>query len=315
MHITNLLVKSVLSSALTLSSLSIFAAASSEHTGHNEHQHHSRHHAMQNMADDYPQHTETADEASYQPPPKLLHQQQALNTPQNSVSSASEHDHRKEHGAQIYSQIILDQKWQHSSEGNGAFKSKNQARVGTDENKIFLKLEADKHKSHPAEYDAKVLYSRNISDFWDVQAGVRYRQENLAGAAIRQQNERFDAVFGLHGLAPYFFETDAYLYIGEDDFVGLKLETERDLLLTQKLIMQPFIELDLTLNDQAANAKKTGLRHATLGLETRYEISKKVMPYLQVGYEYSKGNKQTAWQQASGSDQGWIYALGLKMMF
>ena len=85
-----------------------FAAASSEHTGHNEHQHHSRHHAMQNMADDYPQHTETADEASYQPPPKLLHQQQALNTPQNSVSSASEHDHRKEHGAQIYSQIILD---------------------------------------------------------------------------------------------------------------------------------------------------------------------------------------------------------------
>src|SRR5690606_25783757 len=91
MHITNLLVKSVLSSALTISSLSIFAAASSEHTGHNEHQHHSRHHAMQNMADDYPQHTETADEASYQPPPKLLHQQQALNTPQNSVSSASEH--------------------------------------------------------------------------------------------------------------------------------------------------------------------------------------------------------------------------------
>ena len=83
-----------------------------------------------------------------------------------------------------------------------------------------------------------MLYSRNISDFWDVQAGVRYRQENLAEPATRQQNKRFDAVFGLHGLAPTF-ETDAYLYIGEDDFVGLKLETERDLLLTQKLIMQP----------------------------------------------------------------------------
>src|SRR5690606_42102605 len=79
--------------------------------------------------------------------------------------------------------------------------------------------------------------------------------------------------------------------------------------------LQPFIELDIIFNDQAANAKKSGLSHATLGLETRYEISKKVMPYLQVGYEYSQGNKQTAWQQASGSDQGWIYALGLKMMF
>lgn len=173
MHITNLFVKSVLSSALTLSSLSIFAAASSDHTSHAEHQHHSGHHAMQNMADNHAQHTGTADASSYQPPPKLLHQQQVLSTPQNSVSSASEHDHRKEHGAQIYSQIILDQKWQHSSERNGAFKSKNQARVGTDENKIFLKLEADKHESHQAEYDAKVLYSRNISDFWDVQTGVR----------------------------------------------------------------------------------------------------------------------------------------------
>lgn len=183
MHITNLFVKSVLSSALTLSSLSIFAADSSDHTSHAEHQHHSGHHAMQNMTDDHAQHTETADAASYQPLPKLLHQQQALSTPQNSVSSASEHDHRKEHGAQIYSQIILDQKWQHSSEGNGTFKSKNQARIGTDENKIFLKLEADKHESHQAEYDAKVLYSRNISDFWDVQTGVRYRQENLAEPA------------------------------------------------------------------------------------------------------------------------------------
>lgn len=108
MHITNLFVKSVLSSALTLSSLSIFAAASSDHTSHAEHQHHSGHHAMQNMADNHAQHTGTADASSYQPP-KLSHQQQALSTPQNSVSSASQHDHRKEHGAQIYSQIILDQ--------------------------------------------------------------------------------------------------------------------------------------------------------------------------------------------------------------
>lgn len=144
---------------------------------------------------------------------------------------------------------------------------------------------------------------------------MRYRQENISQHTASLQNERFDAVLGLHGLAPYFFETNAYLYVGEDDFVGFKLETERDLLLTQKLIMQPFIELDIIFNDQAASAKKSGLSHATLGLETRYEISKKVMPYLQVGYEYSKGNKQAVWQQASGSDRVWIYALGLKMMF
>ena len=314
MHITKFFVKSVLGSALTLVSLNIFAADSGEHSGHAEHQHHTEHHASKSTSHPL-QHPQGTDAVSYPQPPKLTQQQHALHEPQNSVSSASQHDHRKEHGAQIYSQIILDQKWQHHSEENGAFKSENQARIGTDENKIFLKLEADKKESHPAEYDAKVLYSRNISDFWDVQTGLRYRQENLAGSVTQQQNERFDAVVGLHGLAPYFFETDAHLYIGEDDFVGLTLETERDLLLTQKLILQPFIELDVILKDRAPNAKKTGLSHAILGLETRYELSKKLMPYLEVGYEYSKGNQQTVWQQSSDSEKGWIYAAGLRMMF
>ncbi|WP_216935805.1 MULTISPECIES: copper resistance protein B [unclassified Acinetobacter] len=311
MHITNLFLKTVLSSALTLASLSIFAADSREHTGHAQHQHHTGQHATQSTSHQG-YNTEIA-VASFDE-----QQQSALTQPVLSdepVNSASSHDHRKEHGAQIYSRVILDQKWQHHSKGNGAFKSENEVRIGTDENKLFLKLQADKYESSQTEYDAKVLYSRNIADFWDVQTGLRYRQENLADPATQQQNERFDVVFGLHGLAPYFFETDAFLYVGENNFVGLTLETERDLLLTQKLIMQPFIELDLILKDQARNAKKTGLRHATLGLKTRYEVSKKFMPYLEVAYEYNKGNQKTAWQQGADSEQSWIYAAGFKMMF
>jgi len=315
MHITNLLVKSVLSSALTLSSLSIFAAASSEHTGHNEHQHHSGYHAMQNMADDHAQHTETADAVSHQPPPKLLHQQQALNTPQNSVSSASEHDHRKEHGAQIYSQIILDQKWQHSSEGNGAFKSKNQARVGTDENKIFLKLEADKHESRQAEYDAKVLYSRMISDFWDMQAGLGYQEHSLEVNQQHTMQERWNAVLGLHGLAPYFFETSAYLEVGQDDYVALNFEAERDLLLTQKLILQPYIEVAAILNDASTYTEKTGLHEAALGLNTRYEITKQVMPYVDIAYRYEQESQWENDQLSSNSEKDWVYGLGVKFRF
>ena len=49
--------------------------------------------------------------------------------------------------------------------------------------------------------------------------------------------------------------------------------------------------------------------------ETRYEINKKIMPYLDIAYEYSKGNEQTSWQDASDSEQGWRYGIGLRMMF
>ncbi|MFV5491897.1 copper resistance protein B [Acinetobacter sp. ASP199] len=226
------------------------------------------------------------------------------------------HDHRKEHGAQIYAVTTMDNQWLVNDDGTGALKSEFETRIGTDENKVFVKVHADKEESHDAHYDAKILYSRMISDFWDAQLGARYRSEKVARADHLKDTEgHVDAVIGLHGMAPYFFETDAYLYLGEDSYASFSLETERDFLITQKLIMQPYLELDLIFNDGSKYAKKTGLSGVTAGIETRYEISKKVLPYINIAYEYSKGNDETSWQRQSDSTQNWIYGTGIKFKF
>ena len=226
------------------------------------------------------------------------------------------HDHRKEHGAQVYSMTTLDNKWLFDEHGTGALKSKLETRIGTDENKIFIKAHINKSESVDAEYDVKALYSRNISDFWDAQAGLRYRYEKTAlEQGHNDTEEQLDAVFGLHGMAQYFFETDAYLYLGQDDYVALSLETERDVLVTQKLILKPYLEMDVVVNDDSKYAQKAGLGHASFGLETRYEINKKVMPYLDIAYEYSKGQDETTWQSASSSEQGWVYGAGFRVKF
>ena len=226
------------------------------------------------------------------------------------------HDHRKEHGAQVYSMTTLDNKWLFDEHGTGALKSKLETRIGTDENKIFIKAHINKSESADAEYDVKALYSRNISDFWDAQSGLRYRYEKTAlEQGHNDTEEQLDAVFGLHGMAQYFFETDAYLYLGQDDYVALSLETERDVLVTQKLILKPYLEMDVVVNDDSKYAQKAGLGHASFGLETRYEINKKVMPYLDIAYEYSKGQDETTWQSASSSEQGWVYGAGLRIKF
>ena len=68
--------------------------------------------------------------------------------------------------------------------------------------------------------------------------------------------ERVDAALGLHGLAQYFFETDAYLYFGQDSRVAFSLETERDLLLTQKLILKPYLDLNVVFSDDSRYAQK-----------------------------------------------------------
>ena len=127
--------------------------------------------------------------------------------------------HLKEHGGQIYQQTTIESKWLRNDNGQGALKSKLETRIGTDENKIFIKVHADKAESQQAEYDAKLLYSRNVADFWDVQAGLRYRNDPNREV---DQNQ-VDAVLGLHGMAPYFFETDAYVYIGQDRQVSFNL--------------------------------------------------------------------------------------------
>ncbi len=47
--------------------------------------------------------------------------------------------------------------------------------------------------------------------------------------------------------------------------------------------------------DESRYASKTGLSSLQAGFQTRYEINKN-MPFVDVGYGYEKGLKQTDWQ-------------------
>ena len=49
---------------------------------------------------------------------------------------------------------------------------------------------------------------------------------------------------GVAGLAPGFIEVEASLYLGDGGRTALRLTTARDLLLTQRLVLQPELELE-----------------------------------------------------------------------
>lgn len=225
------------------------------------------------------------------------------------------YDHRNEHGGQIYTSLVLDQQWRMHTNGDAEFTSKNELRIGTDENKWVAQLEVEKPESQQAEYDARLLYSRMIAEFWDIQAGVGYQKHSIDINNLEKSQEHVNAVFGIQGLAPYFFESSAYLSLGKEDYVALNLETERDFLLTQKWIAQPYIEIETVLNDHSKYAEKSGIREASIGLATRYEISKQFMPYLDIAYRYEQEIEWKNAEQKSHSDKDWIYSVGIKLMF
>ncbi|BBL58667.1 copper resistance protein B [Methylomonas koyamae] len=165
-------------------------------------------------------------------------------------------------------------------EGNGGLhlaKWDVQDWFGNDEHKLWLKTEGDYSADQGifGRADLQVLYSRNVDSFWDFQIGARRAFE---------PERTFDAVIGFQGLAPYFFEVDSALFVTEKGNVLGRLTLSYDLLLSQRLILQPRIELNLAAADLQSRGVKAGVTEFEAGLRLRYEIEREFAPYLGVDY-------------------------------
>ncbi len=159
-----------------------------------------------------------------------------------------------------------------------------QAWIGKDLNKLWLKtdLEFDGDATEEAEFQA--LYSRAIAPYWDVQVGWR--------TDIRPEPNRNWAVIGFQGLAPYWFELEANVFIGDNGRTSARLEAEYEILLTQKLILTPDFEVNAYGKNDAATGTGSGISDLELGLRLRYEIRREFAPY--IGVNWAKKFGQTA---------------------
>ena len=280
---------------------------------------HDQHEINQHQVGAMPVHVDTAPQNGHQDghqshsptieltSPSAMHQE-----PQPEIQSQQVHaKHRQEHGGQIFQSTRLEAQWLDSNHGQGALKTEIESRIGTDENKLLIQAQINQVEAQQADYAAKILYSRNIAAYWDLQAGLRYRNDHKK---ILDQDQ-FDAVFGVQGLAPYFFETEMYSFLGSDDRYSLSLDSERDVLLSQKWILKPYFNADVILSDHSKYALQSGLSQLSVGLEMRFEITKKVMPYIDLSYTYQKGSKETQWQMQTASDKYVNYGAGIRFRF
>ncbi|ANK82080.1 MAG: copper resistance protein CopB [Rhizobiales bacterium NRL2] len=169
-----------------------------------------------------------------------------------------------------------------ATDGKDLLNWEAQGWAGTDTNKAWLKTEGEKLVGGKVE-DAEVqlLYSRMIAPFWDLQVGARYD--------IRPDPSRGFAVFGVQGFAPYFFEVDAAGFVSEDGDVSARIEAEYELLLTQRLILQPSAELNFAVQEVERLGIGRGLSDVELGLRLRYEIVREFAPYVGVSWERKVG--------------------------
>ncbi|GLR25188.1 copper resistance protein B [Limnobacter litoralis] len=154
-----------------------------------------------------------------------------------------------------------------------------QAWIGNQHDKATIKAEGDYSKGHVGEERTEGLWSHAVSTYWDTQLGIRLDNG-------RNRPSREWLAFGVQGLAPYWFDVEATGYIGPEGRTAARVQASYDLLLTQKLILQPRIDANVySKSDPQANIGN-GLTDATLGIRLRYEITRQFAPY--IGLERAK---------------------------
>lgn len=151
-----------------------------------------------------------------------------------------------------------------------------QAGYGGALDRVIIKAEGDVHSSNLTEATTDLLWSHAVATFWNTHLGLRYDSGDGP--------DRSWLAAGIQGLAPYWFEVDATFYVGEEGRTALNLEAEYELLLTQKLILQPRIEADFYGKRDAERSLGAGLSGLAAGLRLRYEIRREFAPY--VGVEW-----------------------------
>ncbi len=135
--------------------------------------------------------------------------------------------------------------------------------------------EADKHGIEQSELD--LYYSRAFSPYWNGTLGIVHD--------AKPEPTRTWLQLGFEGTAPYFVESDIDLLLGEDGDLGVRVQLEKELMLTQRWVLKPELEFNVYAQSDAELDQESGLQSVEFGLRLAYEFNRQFAPYLGAAYE------------------------------
>lgn len=244
------------------------------------------------------------------PPPAALsgprHAADQLFDPSD-MDRAREESRAEMGGFMTYS-VMVDRLEARISDGADGYLWDAEGWYGGDINKLWIKTEGEGAFDERLEQAVvQALWSRAVTPWFDIQAGARYD--------FRPEPERGYLVLGTQGLAPYFFEIDAAAFLSEEGDLTARVEAEYDQLITQRLILQPRVELDLAAQDVEELGIGDGLSSIEAGLRLRYEIVPEFAPYVGVEYERVIGDTADLARGEGEEVDTWSFLVGLRTWF
>jgi len=165
--------------------------------------------------------------------------------------------------------------------------------------------------SEGSEFEAQALYGKLISPYFDLQAGMRVDQRLREGS----DPTRVYAVIGLQGLSPYRFDIEPSLFVSHKGQVSARLTASLDLLLSQRLILQPRLETNLAVQGDEEIGIAAGWNDAELGVRVRYEMRREFAPYVGLTWKESFGATHRLTTQEGGDPSHFVVVVGARMFF
>jgi len=212
------------------------------------------------------------------------------------------------HDQEIFAHGMFSQLEGRTNSTNTEFRWEGQGWAGTDYDKLWVKSEGTLQDNGTLDDGQhQFLYSRAITTYFDLQGGLR--------SDIDSRPTRNWAALGVQGLAPYFFDLELTGYASGQGHLAAKLEASYDLLLTQRLILQPQVEVNLYSKADPARMVGAGFSDIDTGLRLRYEIDRKFAPYLGVVYEGKFGQTASLARRAGESTHDVRFVFGLRLWF
>lgn len=208
------------------------------------------------------------------------------------------------HDNAIHTYMLLDQlEWLATSPQGTGWDAKGW--IGNDRDRFWFRTEGEASADSIERTETHLFYGRAISPWWDLVAG--WRNDDGPGPM------RNWAAVGVQGLAPYFVEFEATGYIGAEGRTHARLEAKYELLVTNRLIVQPLVELEIYGKDDLDRMIGAGLSSADVGLRLRYEIRREFAPYAGVLWSRRFFGTADAWAAAGREVADTRLVVGLRI--
>lgn len=212
----------------------------------------------------------------------------------------------------IHAFVLVDQLEQRAVRGEHPLAWDLIAWVGGDYTRAWIKSSgAHSTRGSGGEAELQVLFGRLVAPFWDAQVGAQLETRRTGGVT----RTRTSAVAALEGLAPYWFELEPSLYVSDRGDVSGELTASYDLFVTQRLLLQPRLDLRAAVQEVREFGVGSGLNDAAFGLRLRYELRRELAPYVGMRWSRSMGGSADLARAAGEATSRSTVVAGVRFWF